>query len=580
MAQVSLVFPPHWYYACVPADLLYTGSQLRARGLAVRCLDLHAELLADLLRPGSSFAALREPATYTDPERYQSVSAAVDAECAAVSERFQVDFSFYSLAFPGVDEGSVPQALAVGLDPRRNPALPTLQAAVRRLLAEPAAPTRPADPAAAGDDQASTGEQLIAVALVHPGQLVQALTLGRLLRQAGFRGFLLVYGAHEDVLAPEDFAPDLVPQPGEPLHRLFDDFDGVIVGEAETALLALAAALAGQRAAGSVPSLLCPRWGLLRPLRGQEDLRALAAADFSLVDGSLYPFPTPVVDLRLSRGCPWGKCTFCAIAMHQEGYRSRPPAAAVGEILAAQEQLGARFFRFRDDLLTPRQLRELTTGLAALPASRRARFSARARFEPGFTRELLQEAAAAGLQELWLGLESAVPRVRDLMKKGVAQPVIERILVDAADAGIRVRALCMLGYPGETVAEIRQTFAFLARVQPLLASVSMTPFFLMRRAPLGQAPAAFGLTELTGIGSPPRSPESPHDLGPDPVPRHERLRFALRARWPGALTSAELAALIDECAALLGPELVAKSGGPSLAHAWLHASALRHGWPA
>ena len=30
MAQVSLVFPPHWYYACVPADLLYTGSQLRA----------------------------------------------------------------------------------------------------------------------------------------------------------------------------------------------------------------------------------------------------------------------------------------------------------------------------------------------------------------------------------------------------------------------------------------------------------------------------------------------------------------------------------------------------------------------
>lgn len=578
MAQVSLVFPPHWYYACVPADLLYTGSQLRARGLAVRCLDLHAELLADLLRPGSSFAALRQPATYTEPDRYQSVSAAVDAECLAVSERFQVDFSFYSLAFPGVDEGAVPQALAVGLDPRRNPALPTLQAAVRRLLAEPA------DPSAASSDRAPAEAHLIAVALVHPGQLVQALTFGRLLRQAGFRGFLVVYGAHEDVLAPEDFAPDLMPQPGEPLHRLFDDFDGVIVGEAETALLALAEALAGQRAAESVPSLLCPRWGLLRPRRGQEDLRALAAADFSLIDGSLYPFPTPVVDLRLSRGCPWGKCTFCAIAMHQEGYRSRPTAAAVSEILAAQQQLGARFFRFRDDLLTPRQLRELATELAALPASRRARFSARARFEPGFTRELLQQAAAAGLQELWLGLESAVPRVRDLMKKGVAQPVIERILVDAADAGIRVRALCMLGYPGETAAEIRQTFAFLARVEPLLASVSMTPFFLMRRAPMGQAPAAFGLTELTGaellgIGPPPRAPDAPDVLGPDPVPRHERLRFALRAQWPGALTPAELASLIDECAALLGPELVAKSGGPSLAHAWLHASALRDGWP-
>ena len=94
-----------------------------------------------------------------------------------------------------------------------------------------------------------------------------------------------------------------------------------------------------------------------------------------------------------------------------------------------------------------------------------------------------------------------MPRVRELMKKGVTQPVIERILGDAYDAGIRVRALCMLGYPGETAAEIRETFAFLARVEPLLASVSMTPFFLMRRAPMAQAPARFGLT-LIGQGPP------------------------------------------------------------------------------
>ena len=566
MGRVSLVFPPHWYYACVPADLLYTGSQLRARGLAVRCFDLHAELLRDLLSRGPAFAALRDPASYVEPDRYQRMSDAVDAECAAVSARHQVDFSFYNLSFPDLDEGAIPQALAVGLDAARNPALPTLRAAVQRLLQ------------ASGDPPES---ELIAVALVHPGQMVQTLTLGRLLRQAGYRGFLALYGAHEDVLAPEDLVPDLLPRPGEPLHRLFDDFDGVIQGEAETALCDLAAALAGQRPRQSVPSLLCPRWGLNAPTgRGQENLRELAAADFSLIDPALYPYPTPVVDLRLSRGCPFAKCTFCAIAMHQEGYRSRPTSAAPAEIQAAQQQLGARFFRFRDDLLTPRQLRELSAELKALPPSRRPRFSARARFEPGFTREVLQEAAAAGLEELWLGLESAVPRVRELMKKGVTQPVIERILGDAYDAGIRVRALCMLGYPGETAAEIRETFAFLARVEPLLASVSMTPFFLMRRAPMAQAPARFGLT-LIGQGPPAAAAASADAMAMagDPVPRHERLRFALRAHWPGAMAPSELAALLDECAGLLGPELIKKSGGPSLAHAWLHASATRRGWP-
>lgn len=567
MGRVSLVFPPHWYYACVPADLLYTGSHLRARGLAVRCLDLHAELLRDVFSRGPAFAALRDPASYVTADGYQRLSEAVDAECAAVGTRHQVDFSFYNLSFPELDEGALPQALAVGLDALRNPALPTLRAAVQRLL----------------QDSAHNPEaELIAVALVHPGQMVQTLTLGRLLRQAGYRGFLTLYGAHEDVLAPEDLAPDLLPRPGEPLHRLFDDFDGVILGEAETALCALAAALDGQRPPQSVPSLLCPRWGLGAPSgRGQENLRELGAADFSLVDPTVYPYPSPVVDLRLSRGCPWGKCTFCAIAMHQEGYRSRPTAAAPAEIRAAQEQLGARFFRFRDDLLTPRQLRELSAQLLTQPWADRPRFSARARFEPGFTREVLQEAAAAGLEELWLGLESAVPRVRELMKKGVTQPVIERILGDAYDAGIRVRALCMLGYPGETAAEIRETFAFLARVQPLLASVSMTPFFLMRRAPMGQAPASFGLT-LIGQGSRAAAAagEDERAMAGDPVPRHERLRFALRARWPGALTQGELAALLDECAGLLGPELIRKSGGPSLAHAWLHASAARRGWPA
>lgn len=570
MGSVSLVFPPHWYYACVPADLLYTGAQLRARGIAVRCWDLHAELLRDLLsRPG--FAALRDPATYVSADRYQHVSAAIDAECAAVSARCQVDFSFYSLRFPELDEEALPQALTAGLSAGRNPALPTLHSAVRRLLGSGAA-----------DAAGAAAPELIAVALVHPGQIVQTLALGRLLRQAGYRGFLVIYGAHEDVLSPQDLAPDLVPRPGEPLHRLFDDFDGVIVGEAETALVSLVEALRGQRAPQSVPSLLCPRWGLCAlPERGKEDLRELAAADFSLIDPDLYPYPTPIVDLRLSRGCPWGKCTFCAIAMHQEGYRSRPTAAAVTEVRAAQQQLGARLFRFRDDLLTPRQLRELAVQLAALPAAERARFSARARFEPGFTRELLRDAAAAGLEELWLGLESAVPRVRDLMKKGVAQPVIERILSDAADAGIRVRALCMLGYPGETAAEIRETFAFLARVQPLLASVSMTPFLLMRRAPMGQAPADFGLNILgAAVATPAAGPDpGPASIAGDRVPRHERLRFVLPARWPGALTAAEIAALIDECAALLGPELVKKSGGPSLAHAWLHASAVRSGWP-
>jgi hypothetical protein len=38
---------------------------------------------------------------------------------------------------------------------------------------------------------------LVAVALCHPDQLVQVPVLGRLLRQAGYRGALVIYGSHD-----------------------------------------------------------------------------------------------------------------------------------------------------------------------------------------------------------------------------------------------------------------------------------------------------------------------------------------------------------------------------------------------
>jgi radical SAM superfamily enzyme YgiQ (UPF0313 family) len=378
---------------------------------------------------------------------------------------------------------------------------------------------------------------VVAVALVHPDQILQVPVLGRLLRRAGFRGFLALYGAHEDVVAPEDFAADLV---GEPGHAIFDDYDGVIVGEAESALAALAA---GQR---DVPSLI--RRGQREvPAARAEDLAALPPPDYGLVE-DVYPFPAPVIDLRISRSCPWGRCTFCAITAHQAGYRARPTADVARDLVDAHRTLGTTFFRFRDDLLTPAQLREL----AALELPFRPRWSARARFEAGLTRETLAAAAAAGLEELWLGLESAAPRVRNLMVKGVAQGVVERILVDAAAAGIRVRALCIVGYPGETLEEARATIDFVARAP--VSSIALTEFRLMRNTPLARDPERFGLR-----------------LRPDPRPRHERLRHEVAADYEG-LSRAEVAALVREASARLRPRLGRGTDGPSLTHAWMRAS--------
>jgi hypothetical protein len=539
-ASVVLAFPPHWYYASVPADLLYTGSFLRGHGVPVRCLDLSSGAMAALLGDVPGYQAFRRRSTYGDRTVYHAANRETWQACSRIAQRHGVHHDFYGLRFPELDEGHVPAALAVGLDPARNPVLPYLRDhAVPAILAD--------DPA------------VVAVALCHPDQLVQVPVLGRLLREAGYRGALVIYGSHEDVVAPEDFADDLV---GTPRHCLFDDYDGAILGEAETPLLALWEAVSGRRSFGEVPGLVAPRLGADQrpaPRRG-EDLRVLPALDHTLVRPDDYPFPEPMVDLRLSRGCPWGKCTFCAITAHQAGYRARPTPAVLRDLEDAHRVLGASFFRFRDDLLTPRQLRDLAGLIPGLPF--RPRWSARARFEANLSGEVLASAAAAGLEELWLGLESASDRVRERMDKGVSLAVVERILRDASEAGIRVRVLCMVGYPSETAGEVRDTFAFLKRHMFRLTSASLSAFQLMRNTPLHRDLAGHGLR-----------------LVDDPVPRHERLRFGAKVTADDLLAPDQVRGLIDEGKHLLNGWLRGGWEGPTLAHAWLRASVERAGWP-
>lgn len=528
---IALVWPPVWTYTSAPADLSETGGALAAMGAPVRLWDLSAGLLSRLLA-GPHLDALRQWRTYADPAAHAAAAEGLDRAAAAISARFGVQYAPRRLVFPDVDEDHVAGAWKVGLDPARNPALTFLDEAAGRILADAPA--------------------VVAIGLGFPTQRVCALALARLLRRRGYQGFIVLYGSLQDEIAPEDFAPDLA---GQPAHLLFTDFDGAVLGEAETALFALWRAETGQGAIGEVPNLIAKRTGLVLPPRREEALSALGPPIFTGLRAEDYCTPTPVVDLRLGRGCPWGRCTFCAIHVHQPGYRAGPVARLIEGFIAAHRQLGAIFFRVRDDLVTPRQLREIAAAVSELPF--RPRWSARVRFEDALTLDTLQRAAAAGLEELWIGLESGSERVRALMDKGVSQATVERVLESCAAACVRVRALCLLGHPGETVEEAAATVDLLLSRPHQIAAASLSPFQLMRRSPMGQDPGRFGLS-----------------VRPDPLPRHARLRFALPATWPGQLTRAEMAPLLARVEAELLPRLRAELR-PDASHGWIAASARR-----
>jgi hypothetical protein len=526
--DVALVFPPGWYYTAHPADLSYPAGFLRAAGLRVRTVDLASRLLGVLFGDLPAAAALRSPATYADPARHAAASRDLRDRAAAVAARHGVRYTLRQLGFPGADPDHWPTARALGRS-ARNPALPLLTGAARAL--------------------AASGVPLIALALVHPDQRPQVAALSSLLRDEGYAGTVVVYGVMEDVLSPLDFAPDLE---GEPVHDLFRDVDAVVVGESERPLLELA-----RRAAwGSFPGVIAPRHGVAR-LEEAPPVPLELHPGPSFTDLRPHPLaPAPVVDLRLGRGCPWGRCAFCAIQAHQPGYRAGTADAVARAMTDAHAAAGSVFFRVRDDLLTSRQLEGVAGAVAALPFA--ARWSARARIEPSLGAEVLGAARAGGLEELWVGLESASERVRERMDKGVSDATVERFLEAGRAAGVAVRLLCLVGFPGETPDEARATLDFVARNAARVASFSVTPFQLARRSPMAADPERWGLR-----------------LVPDPLPRHERVRWTIPCVVEGAVDGA---ALVDAAYRDVAP-LLPTVLGPDLHHDWMSRSVRAGGWP-
>jgi len=91
--------------------------------------------------------------------------------------------------------------------------------------------------------------------------------------------------------------------------------------------------------------------------------------------------------------------------------------------------------------------------------------------------------AESGCVEVWMGAESGSQSVLDAMDK---DQTIDDVLTSCKrlrKAGIRVGLFLQLGYPGETLGDVRQTFAMVRRVRPDEVGISVsyplpgTPFY-------------------------------------------------------------------------------------------------------
>jgi radical SAM superfamily enzyme YgiQ (UPF0313 family) len=252
--------------------------------------------------------------------------------------------------------------------------------------------------------------------------------------------------------------------------------DGAIVGEPEEPAIALGLG----KDPASVAGLALRDGGAIHHTAPapSTDLRALPPADYSLVDLDHYGYELLGDRFALfegSRGCPF-PCTFCSRVLQGRTMRRKAPDQLIAEVERAVRRDGVRSAYFIDLEFNLGGATNL--GLCEHLARERLPLRWCCQLRPREAKDgLLQAMAAAGCRLVHCGIESGdAGRLAELDKVGSLDEMVagvQRIM----SHGMEVLCFFIMGFPGESEAEIERTVRLALDLNPSYASFHLfTPY--------------------------------------------------------------------------------------------------------
>lgn len=187
-------------------------------------------------------------------------------------------------------------------------------------------------------------------------------------------------------------------------------------------------------------------WGEINPL------------DYQKYPPTLFVRKRPFAPIFLTRGCPF-LCTYCSgYNVTGRRIRRRSIPHAMKEILELYHDYGIREFHIEDDNFTWNKEHVKSFCQAILEAKLDISWT----MPNGVRLDSLDETTLkimkkAGCYMLVVGIESGSERILKLMKKALCVKVIEEKIDLAHRLGFFVHGFFILGFPGETVADMEAT---------------------------------------------------------------------------------------------------------------------------
>jgi Radical SAM superfamily len=208
------------------------------------------------------------------------------------------------------------------------------------------------------------------------------------------------------------------------------------------------------------------------------------------------------VGIIQTRGCYWGKCTYCDFVELYEGsphFRNRSPKSFADEICYQTEKHDARRFSLITEAIPPAFAKNFSN--IVLEKGLQIRWGSFAMVDRRFTRETLELMAKAGCDNLVIGVETMTDRVLKLVEKSATREENIRFLTDASNAGIRLYVNLIPDLPSTTYQEAMDSLAVFNGLKHYLSGVAVFPFEATKSSAIGRAPEKFGLRTAEAAGS-------------------------------------------------------------------------------
>jgi magnesium-protoporphyrin IX monomethyl ester (oxidative) cyclase len=298
-------------------------------------------------------------------------------------------------------------------------------------------------------------------------QIDNAVKIAGIVKQIDKKILTIVGGPHASV---------------RPVEVLKDasDIDIAVIGEGEYTMPEILEYYLGKKNIDEIPGIAYRKDGeiVLGPYREFiKDLDALPFPAYHLVDMEKYLDPRGAryrgtrylreISMITSRGCPFN-CVFCSIHLHMgRTWRAHSSEYVVAHIEHVINKYGVRHIHFEDDNLTLNARR--FTGILDGVIGKGLRFiwdTPNGIRADGLTVELLRKMKATGCVNLSIGIESGDQDILDnVIDKKLRLDDAIRAIEMCHQAGIKMNAFYVIGFPGERPGNMERTVELALRLK-------------------------------------------------------------------------------------------------------------------